>query len=74
MVGLSFAMNDSNVEAPMRSPAAAKTVFGFAARSCLTAPASTAAPASVAAGVVGQPTVEVVGGEDLNFNDGGCGG
>ncbi len=29
MVGLSFWMNDSNVEAPMRSPAAAKTVFGF---------------------------------------------
>ena len=45
IVGLSFWMNDSNVEAPIRSPAATNAVSGLAARSCLTAPASTAAPA-----------------------------
>ena len=45
-------MNDSNVEAPIRSPAAAKTVFGVRlARSCSTAPASTAAPASAPVGL-----------------------
>src|SRR5450759_3654339 len=33
IVGLSCAMNDSKVEAPIRSPAEAKTVFGFSARS-----------------------------------------
>ncbi len=47
MVGLSFWMKDSNVEAPMRSPAAANTVLGFSARNCFTAPESTAAPASL---------------------------
>src|SRR5450756_134209 len=31
IVGLSCAMNDSNVDAPIRSPAAANTVFGFSA-------------------------------------------
>ena len=46
MVGSSFWMNDSKVEAPIRSPAALNTVEGFSARSCLTAPESTAAPAS----------------------------
>ena len=50
MVGLSFWMKDSNVEAPMRSPAAANTVLGFSARNCFTAPGSTAAPASVLVG------------------------
>src|SRR5690606_25171528 len=45
IVGLSCWMNDSNVDAPMRSPAAANTVFGFSARNCWTAPARTAAPA-----------------------------
>ena len=50
MVGLSSWMNDSNVDAPIRSPAAANTVSGFSARSCLTAPASTAAPASAPVG------------------------
>ena len=36
-------MNEVNVDAPIRSPAAAKTVFGFASRNCFTAPAMTAA-------------------------------
>ena len=40
-------MNDSNVDAPIRSPAAANTVLGCSVRSWSTAPASTAAPASV---------------------------
>ena len=44
-VGLSCWMNDSKVDAPIRSPAAANTVFGLAARSCLTAPERIAAPA-----------------------------
>ena len=44
IVGLSFWMNDSNVDAPIRSPAAANIVLGLTPRSCLTAPASTAAP------------------------------
>ena len=47
MVGLSCWMNDSKVEAPIRSPAAANTVFGYCARSWSTAPPSTAAPASM---------------------------
>ena len=47
-VGLSAAMNDSNVDAPMRSPAAPNTVFGYCARSCSTAP-EMSAPPSVAA-------------------------
>jgi hypothetical protein len=38
-------MNDANVEAPIKSPAAANTVLGLLPRSCLTAPARTAAPA-----------------------------
>ena len=66
IVGLSFWMNDSNVEAPIRSPAAANTVSGFWPRSCLTAPASTAAPAVGRRGVVLEPTVEVVGPQDLD--------
>ena len=44
MVGLSSLMNDSNVVAPIRSPAAAKIVLGFWARSASTAPAYLAAP------------------------------
>ena len=51
MVGLSFWMKEANVEAPIRSPAAANTVSGLSARSCLTAPASTAAPASAPVGL-----------------------
>ena len=51
MVGLSSWMKDSKVDAPIRSPAAANTVFGFCWRSCLTAPAITAAPASVPVGL-----------------------
>ena len=47
MVGMSCWMNDSNVEAPIRSPAATNAVFGFSVRSCLTAPDSTAAPAEL---------------------------
>ena len=47
MVGSSCWMNDSNVEAPIRSPAATNAVFGFSVRSCFTAPESTAAPAGV---------------------------
>ena len=44
MVGLSCAMKESNVVAPIRSPAAAKIVFGLSARSASTAPAYFAAP------------------------------
>ena len=44
MVGWSFWMNDVNVEAPIRSPAATNAVFGFAARYWFTTPPSTAAP------------------------------
>src|SRR5690349_137630 len=44
MVGLSFWMNDSNVVAPIRSPAAAKSVLGFSERNRSTAPAYLAAP------------------------------
>ena len=47
MVGASSWMNDSKVEAPIRSPAATNAVFGFSALSCFTAPESTAAPAGV---------------------------
>ena len=62
IVGLSFWMNDSNVEAPTRSPAMAKTVLGFVrVRSSLTAPAIAAAPAGALRRVVEQPPVEVVG-------------
>ena len=46
MVGLSRWMNDSKVEAPIRSPAAAKIVLGLVDSSCVTAPANWAAPAS----------------------------
>ncbi len=55
MVGLSSWMKDSKVDAPIRSPAAANTVFGFCARSCLTAPAITAAPASALELLVSRP-------------------
>ncbi len=47
IVGTSCWMNDVNVDAPIMSPAAAKTVFGFSARSCLTAVARRAMPAAV---------------------------
>ena len=50
IVGLSFWMNDSNVEAPIRSPAAANTVLGFSARSSFTAPAIAPAPAAAESG------------------------
>ena len=73
MVGLSFWMNDSKVEAPIRSPAAAKTPSPSppvkSVSSCLTTPASLAAPRHGAVGE--QPAVEVVGGQDLH-GDGGC--
>ena len=59
-------MKDSNVEAPIRSPAATNTVSGFAARNCLTAPASTAAPAAPTPVSLSDATVEVVGAEDLD--------
>ena len=49
IVGLSFWMKDVNVEAPIMSPAAAKTVFGFSARICLTALESAAMPPDGAA-------------------------
>src|SRR5687767_12936490 len=48
MVGLSFWMNDSKVDAPTMSPAIAKTVLGLpltGSRRPLTAPAMEAAPA-----------------------------
>ena len=41
-------MKDSNVDAPIRSPAALNTVFGYCVRSCFTAP-DISAPPSVAA-------------------------
>ena len=50
MVGLSLAMKDSNVDAPIRSPAAAKTRSSSSARRVLTAPASEAAPAAALPG------------------------
>ena len=50
MVGSSFWMNDSNVEAPTRSPAAAKSVPVVLLRSSLTAPAIDAAPAAALPG------------------------
>ena len=75
MVGLSWAMNDSKVDAPIRSPAAAKTVLGLPSRSWSTAPAITAAPPSAPVGVAVDPAVEVVGGENLDVDRGGgmCG-
>ena len=71
MVGLSCWMNDVNVEAPMRSPAAAKTVFGFAARTASRRSTSAAAPPDgrrlldAAVEVVDGHEVDVDAGSDL---------
>jgi hypothetical protein len=44
IVGLSLSMAETNVDAPMLSPAARNSVFGFCPRSWFTSPASCAAP------------------------------
>ena len=68
MVGSSCWMNDSNVEAPIRSPAATNTVFGVLGAQLLDR-AGRARPRRPALPVVvDQPAVEVVGGEDLDLD------
>ena len=69
MVGLSLRMNDSNVDAPIRSPAAANTVSGFCARKLLDRPGQHRGTGLGTRRVAVDPAVEVVDAEDLDLLD-----
>ena len=62
-------MNDSNVDAPIRSPAAAKTVFGVLGAELLDRAGEHGRAGLDAVGRQ-DPTVEVVGAEEVDLDRG----
>ena len=68
MVGLSCWMNDSNVEAPIRSPAAANTVFGLLAAQSVDHAGQLGRAGLAPVGLSSMPAVEVVDAQDLDVD------